>query len=266
MSSGDSETHGKTIKSVETALRILEELRDSDCTGVTELAESLDISKGTVHHHINTLARQNYLEREDGTYRLGLGMLTFGGAARTRERIFALARDDVDRLAEETGELVTLVAEWDGNGVTLYQSAGANVDEVTSHVGEVQELHCTAAGKAFLAKLPDERLDDILDVNELTRYTENTITDPDQLAAELERTRSQGIAFDDEEYRDGKRCVASAVCDNSGELLGAISVSGPVERVGDDRFRSEIPHQIRNTVGVVEINTTYSQWTDQFSH
>lgn len=265
MTSGDSETHGKTIKSVETALRILEELRDSDCTGVTELAESLDISKGTVHHHINTLAEMNYLDRENGTYRLGLGMLTFGGKARAREQIFQFARDDVDRLAEETGELVTLVAEWGGCGVTLYQSTGGNVDEPTSHVGSIQELHCTASGKAFLAKLPEEHVDDVLDVNALTAYTENTITDPDALEEELERTESQGIAFDDEEYRDGMRCVASAISDNSGALLGAISVSGPVERFGDERFHSEIPQQIRNTVGVVEINTTYSQWTDQFS-
>lgn len=265
MSSGESGTPGKTIQSVETAFRILEELRDSDHSGVTELADALDISKSTVHHHINTLANENYLERDDGTYKLGLGMLTFGGKARSHQQIFELARDDVDRLAEETGELVRLVVEWDGHGVTLYQSSGDNVEQARSQVGGLQELHCTAAGKAFLAKLPEDRVESVLDVNALTSYTENTITDPDALSEELERTEAQGIAFDDEEYDEGMRCVASAISDHSGELLGAISVTGPVDRFDEDRFRSEIPHQIRNTVGVVEINTTYSQWADQFS-
>lgn len=265
MSSEDEETPGKTIKSVETAFRILEALRDGERMGVTELADALDISKSTVHHHVNTLANENYLEREEGTYELGLGMLTFGGTARSREQIFALAREDVDRLAEETGELVRLVAEWDSHGVILYQSAGGNVDGETTHVGSVHELHCTAAGKAFLAELPAECWDELLDVDALTGYTENTITDPDELEAELDRVEMQGIAFDDEEYHDGIRCVASAISDHSGELLGAISVSGPTDRIDDDRFRSEIPHQIRNTVGVVEINTTYSQWIEQSS-
>lgn len=147
-----------------------------------------------------------------------------------------------------------------GHGVS-----GVDADPRTRREFQKQFETTTFESLDNLFETDEERLEELLDVDSLTRYTENTITDADALTAELERTETQDIAFDDEEYDEGIRCVASAISDTSGELLGAISVSGPTERIDEDRFRSEIPHQIRNAVGVVEINSTYSQWSEQFS-
>lgn len=261
MSERDGGTAGRTIASVETAVRILEALRDRDRAGVTELATELDLPKSTVHHYLTTLAEAGYLVDDEGRYRLGLGLLTLGAKARGQERIYHLARGDVDRLAEMTGECARLVVEQDGRGITLYQATGERVDEPVTGVGDVDDLHCTAAGKAFLAELGEERRDEILS-DPLAGYTPNTTTDPDALRDELDAIRERGIAFDDEERYEGVRCVASAITDPSGELLGAISVSGPTERLADERFRSTVPSRIHNVVGVVEYNTTYSEWSD----
>ncbi|WP_459194782.1 IclR family transcriptional regulator [Halosimplex sp. J119] len=262
MSDGSSQPRGEQIKSVATAFRILQAVRERDRVGVTELADALDLPKSTVHHYLSTLAADNYLVREDGTYRLGLGLFTLGAQARTQERIYHVAKPNVDRLADTTGEQARLVVERDGRGITLYQAAGDNVDDPLTYAGTVEDLHCTAAGKAFLAELPEEELDAMLDDNPLPRRTANTITDPDELRESLADIRERGVAFDDEERDEGVRCVASAISDRSGELLGAISVSGPAGRLTDERFRSEIPSRLRNVVGVVEFNTTYSEWSD----
>ena len=253
---------GKTIKSVETMLEILDSIRRREEAGVTEIASDVGMSKSTVHHYVKTLELYNCLEKTDGRYRLGLQFLTYGGQARAGQRIYQLAKDDVDRLAEETGEEVRLVVEQRGYGITLYQSTGDDVDAARSYVGRIEELHCTAAGKAFLAALPESRVEELLDEIELAEHTPKTITERSELEAELDRIRSRDVAFDDEERHEGVRCVAVSITDRNGDLLGAISVSGPKERLEGERFTTTIPNRLQNIVGVVEVNTTYSEWEE----
>ncbi|WP_440767028.1 IclR family transcriptional regulator [Natronorubrum sp. DTA7] len=251
---------GKTIKSVERMIRILDAIRYRERAGVTELAAALDMSKSTVHHYVKTLEIHNCLEKVNGEYQLGLRFLTYGGQARANQQLYRLAKKNIDQLAEQTGEEVRLVVEQRGHGVTLYQSEGEHVDRTRSYVGQVEQLHCTAAGKAFLSALPERRVADLLEEMELTEYTSQTITSRDELLAELERTRSRDVAFDDEEQYEGVRCVAVPITDRSEDLLGAISISAPRERLEGDRFRTRIPNQLHNVGGVVELNTTYSEW------
>ncbi|NGM67944.1 IclR family transcriptional regulator [Natronolimnobius sp. AArcel1] len=256
-----SET-GKTIKSIETMLEILESIRRREEAGVTEIASDIGMSKSTAHHYVKTLELYNCLEKTNGRYRLGLQFLTYGGQARAGQRLYQLAKNDVDRLAAETGEEVRLAVEQRGRGITLYQSTGAHVDQARSYVGQVEELHCTAAGKAFLAALPAQRVEALLDDLELRAFTPETIMDRDELVAELEEIRARDVAFDDEERHEGVRCVAVSITNRSDELLGAISVSGPTSRLTGDRFSTTIPNQLQNIVGVVEVNTTYSEWEE----
>ncbi|OVE85434.1 IclR family transcriptional regulator [Natronolimnobius baerhuensis] len=253
---------GKTIKSIETMLEILESIRRREEAGVTEIASDIGMSKSTVHHYVKTLELYNCLEKTNGRYRFGLQFLTYGGQARTGHRLYQLAKDDVDRLAAETGEEVRLAVEQQGYGITLYQSTGEHIDTARSYVGRVEELHCTAAGKAFLAALPENRVDTLLEDLDLKAFTPQTITDRTELEAELEQIRSRDVAFDDEERHEGVRCVAVSITNRSGELLGAISVSGPTARISGERFTTTIPNQLQNIVGVVEVNTTYSEWAE----
>lgn len=262
---GDDADSGKTIKSVETSLRVLDVIREREPVGVTEIADVLGCSKGSAHHHVATLCKHGYLERVDGEYRLGLRFLSLGGQVRERQSLYHLAKDDVDDLAAETGEQVRLTVERDDRGVTIYRTSGDRGGGSETHLGSDEPLYCTAAGKAFLAELPEERIDRYLAETDLEPHTDRTITDPAALREELAAIRSSGVAFDDGERREGTRCVASAVDSPDGELLGAISVSGPAERLQGERFRSELPDRLRNVVGVVELQNTYSRWTEMLS-
>ena len=115
-----------------------------------------------------------------------------------------------------------------------------------------EHLHSTAAGKAFLAALPREEVDTIIDQRGLKRFTRNTITDQERLHNELERIRAHGFAFDDREQFDGVRCVATTITADSGDLLGAISISAPIERMDDHRFRDELPELLRNVAQIIK--------------
>lgn len=259
MSERTPDSQGTTIKSVETALDVIEALEDRGHTGVMELAEELGRSKSTVHHYLDTLARRNYLEKENGKYRLSLRFLALGGDIREREALYRHGKDDVDRLADSTGELARLIVEDDCQGLTVYQSAGDDVRDPPTHVGTVDLTYCTAAGKAFLAELPEDRREAYLGEMSLEPQTEHTITDLDELRKQLAEVKKTGVAFDDQECYEGIRCVATPVRGDN-ELLGAISVSGPVDRISDERFRTDLPNELRHIAGVVEINTTYSSW------
>lgn len=249
----------KTIRSVENAFRILDELRDCQCAGVTELSNSIGLSKGTIHHYLATLRKQGFVEKQNGKYQLGLRPLSYGGVAREREQVFQIGKESVDRLAERTDETARLVVERNGYGITLYQSTRNDREEVRTHVGTREELRSTAAGKAMLAVMDDDRIEGI-ERNRQTRQG-NTTVDTD-LRTEIEDVRTHGIAFDDEGQFDGVRCVAIALTTANDILLGAISVTGPIERIDDERFREEMPQTLRNIAGVIEINSAYRGWME----
>ena len=242
----------RTIKSVETSFAVLEEIRRRNGAGVTELANALGLSKSAVHHHVTTLEQQNFLTKIDGQYRLGLRFLTFGGHARKKEEIFESGKDDVDKLAGKTGETARLIVENSGYGLTLYQSTGKNVKNPRTHLGMMEHLHSTAAGKAFLAALPPEEVDTIIGKQDLKQFTEKTIVKRESLHRELDQIRTDGLAFDDGEQFDGVRCIATTVTANSNGLLGAISVSAPTERMADRRFREELPDVLRDVAEAIE--------------
>lgn len=252
----------RRIQSVGRAFEILEFVRVNGGVTVTELAGELGVSKATAHHYLATMTADGYLTAEEGTYDLGLSLLALGGAARSRSQLYDHARSTVDELAADTGELVQLWTEHDDWGIVLYQAHG-RVGDVPLETGSREPLYCTAAGKAFLAELPREAVDRIVAATGFERYTDRTITDADALAAELSTVRSQGVAFDEGERFEEIRCVASPVRSVSGDPLGAISVTGPADRLSGERFTGEIPRKIRNVAGTVEITSVYADWTGE---
>lgn len=251
---------GRTIGSVANALELLEALRVRERAGVTELSEAVDLSPGSVHHHLATLREAGFVEGNDGEYRLGLRSLSYGGAARERETVFRIGKSGVDRLARETGETARLVVERGGYGITLYQATRDERSAVRTHLGTQQDLHCTAAGKAMLSAMDEATVDDVLGEGPLERYTERTTVDPGALRAELDGIGAEGVAFDDEEQFEGVRRVATVLVSEEHALLGAIGVSGPVDRIDDATFREELPRELRNVAGAIEIDAAYLDW------
>lgn len=246
-----------TVGATETSLRIIDALRTLDGAGVTDLAEHLELPKSTVHNHLQTLRRNEYVTKQGSEYAVGLRFLQLGEHARDRRPIATIAPPEIDKLAEETREMANLLVEEHGRGVFLYRAKGADAVHMDTHAGKRVPLHTTGFGKAILAHLPDERVERILDRHGLPAVTPSTITDRGRLLEELETVRERGYAYDDEERLEGLRCVAAPVIVDD-DVLGAVSVSGPRSRIRGDWYREELPSLVMSTANVIEINSTYA--------
>lgn len=246
------------VKSVETTFKVLDALKTLNGAGVTELAQHLDIPKSTVHNYLSTLEQEEYIINRDGVYEVGLRFLELGAYARHQEKLFKIAKPEVDRLASETGELANILVEEHGRGSYLYRARGDKAVRVKAHVGTRVPLHTTALGKTMLAYMSTEQVDAIVDRHGLGGEARNSISSREELEQELADVRERGVSFDDEERLEGLRCVAAPVVNHDNEVIGAISVSGPTNRFRDDRFREELPQKVLEVANVIELNVTYS--------
>lgn len=244
----------RTIDAVGRSIEILEALRELEGAGVTEIADHLSIAKGTVHSHLATLYEEEFVVKEGDTYAIGLRFLDFGDHAKNRVDHLDILAQELDSLAEETGEVVQFMTEEHGRGVYLYKTGGEFAVETASYVGQRTPLHCTALGKSILSRLPAEHVEWVIDRHGLPPRTTNTITDPETLYAELDRIRERGYSTDDEEILRGLRCVAAPVVEPDDDLLGAISIAGPTSRMNGERFEETLPDVLTSTANVIEIN------------
>ena len=251
-------TDRPTVQASKTTLRILEELMRLEGAGVTELAAELDIPKSTAHNHLSTLLESEYVVREGDAYRLGLRFLDLGEHTRNRQELYDIARPEIERLAEETGELANLLVEEHGYGVYLCRAKGDRAVGLDTYAGKRVHLHATSLGKAVLAHTAPDRREEILDQRGLPRRTDRTVTTREALAEELEVIRERGYAVDDGERLAGLRCIAAPITDCSDRALGAISVSAPASRMRGRRFEEEIPERVMSAANVIELNVTYS--------
>jgi DNA-binding IclR family transcriptional regulator len=260
--SGSREGTSRTIKSVEKTLAVLEALKETGGAGVTALSERVDMSPGSIHHYLASLEKHGYVTKRDGAYYVGARFLSLGGHARQQLAIYNESREKIDELATETGETARLVGNCQGHFLTLYQHSDRPGRATNTYEGFEEAPHSTAAGKAILAALPTETAEEIVAYHGLPSRTENTITDPAELDAELERVRSRGFAVDDEECFEGVLCLADSITTSNGAVHGAISVSAPVERIDRESFVDSTAPLLSNATGVVGISQTYSGWDE----
>lgn len=253
MSERESET-GRRVQAVELSCEILETLRRLDGAGVSEVAAELGRSKAAVHGHLNTLVDNEFVVRRGDEYAISLRFVDFGEYAKTELDIYDIAQEQVERLAETTGEVAQFMVEEHSRGVYLHKARGEDAIQTASYIGNRKNLHCTALGKAILSQLPTERVDVIIERTGLPAHTENTLTTREELLGELEEIREANVAFDDEEILRGMRCVAAPVRHPAGTLHGAISISGPTSRFDDDRLRGELAALVQDAANVIEVN------------
>ncbi|MEY7851127.1 IclR family transcriptional regulator [Natrarchaeobius sp. A-rgal3] len=250
-----------TAKTTKRSLDVIDTIQTLDGATLEELTGELEISRSTIHLHLRTLLEEGYLTKEGAVYHVGLRFLNHGEYARSRKTAYTLAKQTVTELSDEIDEEVEFVVENDNRGILVYESfhpdshfpsKERHISTAQSSAGIYYYLHCVATGKAILASLPDDRVEAILDDWGLPRQTAQTITDRDDLLRELEQVRERGVAFADEEYVDGLREVGRCVRGPGGRVLGAIAIIGPKYRFTDDRYTTELPAILAESVDDLE--------------
>ncbi|WP_435185616.1 IclR family transcriptional regulator [Halobellus sp. EA9] len=253
----DEEQSGRKIRSVGIAFNIIDILQESGPTSLTELANELNHSKSTIHNHLRTLEDRQMVVRGDSGYRLSLRILEIATCVREQVGNYDVIRDEVNTLAEETGEIAQFGIEEHGKVSYLHKRRGDRAVETASRVGTQQPIHSTALGKTILAYLPSERTSEIVANVEFEEITPKTITSRAELYEDLETIRDQGYGIDDEENIEGLRCVAAPV-KNEETVLGAVSLSGPSRRFTVEKIHNDLSEQVQRAANVIELNTKFA--------
>lgn len=254
-SHGDGMGRNDTVRSDERMLDIVEALKRQKTAGVTELAEAVDMPKSTVHVHLSTLKDRGYVVQDDTQkYRLSLQFLDAGMMVRESQEMYDEVVPKLDELAEETEEKVWWTVEENGKAVFIAKSLGSRAIQTNARIGQHIDLYRLAAGKAILANLPERRRREILDGYEFPLPDSQR---RDDLESELAEIRERGVAYGTELFLEGVTGVGAPLLDNSGNVYGAISVSGPVNRLSGDRIERELADLVRGISGELRVNLSY---------
>jgi DNA-binding IclR family transcriptional regulator len=222
------------VQSVDRAITVLEILARRGEAGVSEVAAEIDVHKSTAFRLLGALEGRGLVEQaeERGKYRLGFGLIPLAGAVSDRLDVTRQGRPVCARLASELGEtlnLAVLQREW---AVNVEQVLGPATVSTHNWIGRLTPLHCTSSGKVLLAHLQPARRAELLDgVEPLTPHTLSRA----DLDADLERCLDRGWAEAVEEYEIGLNALAAPVRDRGGEVIAALSVSGPAYRLDEER-------------------------------
>ena len=231
------------LSSVANSIRLTKAFSENEFEmGISALASKLGLAKSTVHRLASTLVEYDILEqnRENGKYRLGLALFELGTLVRRKMDVMSEAQQQIHALADLTGETVQLAILDHLSVLYIRVRESRQAVRMSQGLGSRAPAHCTSVGKALLAYQPAEIVKQVID-NGLRRYTAATITDPAKLMEELGTIRSRGYALDDEEIEDGLRCVAAPIRDHSGQVIAAISVAAPVQRMSKKSVQATIP-------------------------
>ncbi|MGH9292845.1 MAG: IclR family transcriptional regulator [Acidimicrobiales bacterium] len=241
MTAADSPVGGAraTLNGVERALEVLCLFAQAGqpTLGVTEIAETLGLSKAVVHRTLSACRSKGFVDLDPAShrYRLGLSSLQIGVAYLDALDLRAIAREILSDLVAATRETATLSIRSGWSRVYVDQAVPERDVRMTVQIGRPFPMHAGASSKAMLAFLEDADRDEYLDSHDLAPLTSRTISDAPALRSELTSIRRRGYAVSLGERDAGAGSVAAPVFDVEGRLAAVISVCGPVER-----FSSEI--------------------------
>jgi len=246
-----------TINAVGRTFDIVEFLRDNGEASLSTVSRELGYTKSTTYRHHQTLTGRGYLVDGDAGYRLSLQFLELGQFAQNWWSAYPLAREKVDELAAETNERVQFMVEENGWAVYVYQQLGNHAVETDTYPGKRVPMHASAAGLAILSELPAEAAGEILDRRGLEACTPETITDREILGDELERIDARGYSINDQGIVPGLRALGAAILGPDDQVIGALSVSGPINRMRGDRFDEELPALLLGATNELELKIAY---------
>ena len=214
------------MSSILRSVQVMELLAKKGPLGVRAVAQQLALPLGSIHRLLLDFETAGVAERTpEGEWALSFRLLEITGMQLDRLELPRLARPFADRIAEETRETVNINALHNMMGVTIDKVRGNEGMQLDMRIGSRGPLHCGGAGKAMLAFLTPEQRQAVYD-QPLKALTPGTITDPRELAREVERIRARGYSLDHDEVVVGVRCVAMPILDRAGRPVGAMSISG----------------------------------------
>lgn len=229
---------GGSVQALERGLNLLAIIAEADGLSLTNIAQRAGIAPSTAHRILHTLKIGGFVQYDEarGGYLIGVQAFRIGSAFLRNRKLVDVGRSAMRELMAATGETVNMGIEIEGQVVFVAQVESHQAIRAFHRPGGRGPLHASSLGKAMLASLPDDEVARRLHQAGLRRFTVRTVVDPDALLADLAAVRRRGWSIDNEEHADGLRCVGAAVHNEHGDVIGAISISGPTVRLTDERL------------------------------
>lgn len=221
---------GSTVKAFELLMYLS---RAGGAVTLARISRETGWDKATALRYLGSLAEAGVVEKRENGWVLGLTLLELASRVPVSENVAARAMPVLEHLARETGETINLGSWNQGCAFYLAKADGGRNLRLRTSPGDRLPLHCTAVGKAILATLDPEYLENFLQQAPYPRLTASTITEAAAFREEIVRVRNVGYAIDREEYEPGLVCIAVPVEIPVYGFLGAVSVSGPSVRMRD---------------------------------
>lgn len=214
------------------------------------LSEVLDLNKTTVFNLAESLVVLGFLERTRTPkgYRLGLRCLELGRRVSKNLPILEISTPSLRELCQVTRETVNLAVPYLQEGIILESLQSQQAVRAVAYAGARTSYHSSACGKSMLAYFPTERRNWVYTAVGLKRMTEHTICEPAVLEAELDEVRKTGFATDRQENEIGAYCIGMPIFGPFEEVVGAISISGVIQRMTPE-FIAEIVDVLRQHTG-----------------
>ncbi|MGW2802154.1 IclR family transcriptional regulator [Streptomyces sp. NPDC001221] len=235
------------VQSVDRAVSVLEILARRGEAGVSEVAAEIDVHKSTAFRLLGALEARGLVEQaaDRGKYRLGFGIVRLAGAVTGRLDLTQQGRPVCERLIEEVGETVNIAVLQEHYAVNLYQVRGPGAVGSHNWVGQLTPVHATSSGKILLAHLPAKERARVLAASGLRKLTPHTLTARTKLEKNLAEARERGYAVTLEELEIGLHAMAAPIRSRDGEVIAAISASGPAYRFTEERIHELAPALVK---------------------
>jgi DNA-binding IclR family transcriptional regulator len=246
-------TNGRRLKSVNQAFNIIAYLQEGNSATLSDIADDFEMPMSTAHIYLSTLVETDYIIKEDSEYRCSLQFLRTGGELRDLMSLFQAAKVEVDDLQKRLGEIANVGTVENGYMVQLYKSENPESIDDNSPLGAHLYLHSTATGKAMLSQLSEAELDRIVEQRGLPESTAKTITNRDALENELAETKERGYAINRGEHFAGVCAVAVPILSKESDVLGSISISGPLSRMGTERIEETLAPELFDKKNIIEL-------------
>lgn len=230
------EENDYTIAAVDRALLTLEALAEQPRQGVTQLAKRLGLTKTIVFRLLCTLEARGFVVREGDqpVYSLGYRMGVLGERAGHQNLLLAAARPVMERLREETSENINLIVREGQQSLVVATLAGRHAIRIFALAGRYGPLHAGGGSMLMLAWAPHSVRNAVMS-EPLTRYTDDTITDPAVLRDRLEQIRAQDFNISVNDLDEGAFSVAAPIRNAAGDVVASISVAGAIARFDEAR-------------------------------
>ncbi len=218
---------------------------------ISDLARQLRLDRSTTYRILLSLEQAGFVQKDEaGTYSLGLAAFEIGNAYLMQTDLIQVSKPIMTDLASRAQETVHLAVLSDIEIVYVDKVDSPRALGVMSKIGQRGPLHCTALGKTLLAFQPEEEQSRIVQKIRMTPFTSRTITSKQKLIRELKTVKQQGYALDRREIEEDVECIGAPILNHLGNVVAALSVSGPQRKIGTPREKQFIQDVVRAAASI----------------